>query len=95
MYRSFVTQGNEFEALALLNEASKKHDIPTPDIALRWIQHHSGMIESDGVIVGASSVAQIRENCKASKGGPLPQELVELCEKCWDIVKPKAVNYNQ
>jgi aflatoxin B1 aldehyde reductase len=56
---------------------------------LRWVIWHSQLDASygDGVIIGASSVKQLRENLDILEQGPLPEKLVEIIGKAWNMVK--------
>lgn len=51
--------------------------------ALRWLMHHSGLGEGDGVVLGASSLEQMEENLGACEGGRLPGEVVDVLEDMW------------
>ena len=42
---------------------------------------------SDGVILGASSAVQLKQNCEDSEKGPLPQEVVDALDEACKIVK--------
>ena len=39
-----------------------KHNLRLTEVALRWVQHHGVLTPEDGVILGASSIAQLNEN---------------------------------
>ena len=39
--------------------------------------HHSPLEEADGIILGASSEAQMEQNLKACEGAALPQTVVD------------------
>ena len=47
------------------------------------------------IIIGASSYQQYIENFDAFGGGPLPDELVVLIEKCWQTVAAVAPSYGR
>lgn len=36
-----------------------------------------------GIVIGASSLAQLKENMEYFAKGPLPQEVVDACEDAW------------
>ncbi|KAJ7582760.1 Aldo/keto reductase [Mycena floridula] len=74
-YRARYVNEGYLEALEYLKDVSKEHNIRLTEMALRWVQHHSVLTPEDGVIIGASSVAQLEENCQDSAKGPLPQAL--------------------
>ncbi|KAF8579731.1 Aldo/keto reductase [Ramaria rubella] len=85
--RAEFTEGDQFKALNLLEETCGKHNITVQELALRWLQHHSILLPTDGIVIGASSVEQLRSNVQSSEKGPLPEELVNAAEKAWQIVK--------
>lgn len=63
------------------------------EIALRWVQHHSVLNPEDGIIVGASSAAQLEENCVNSEKGPLPAEVVDALDEAYKAVGFDAPTY--
>ncbi|KAF8578213.1 hypothetical protein K439DRAFT_1362739, partial [Ramaria rubella] len=58
------------------------------------LQHHSVLLPTAGIVIGASSVEQLRSNVLNSEKGPLPEELVNAAEKAWQIVNVKAHWYS-
>ena len=66
-----------------LSQACKKEDLTLKEAALRWMMHHSMLGADDGIIIGASTPEQVRENVRACGGGPLPLSMVELFEGIW------------
>ena len=71
----------------------EKHGLSLIEIALRWVQHHSVLTPSDGVILGASSAAQLEQNCVASEKGPLPEDVVKALDEAYKIVGFDAPPY--
>lgn len=70
-----------------------KHGLRMTEIALRWLQHHSKLTPDDGVIIGASSVSQVLQNCADSEKGPLPDEVVSALDEAYRIVGLDAPPY--
>ncbi|KAG9082300.1 hypothetical protein FS749_006960 [Ceratobasidium sp. UAMH 11750] len=93
MYRARYAKENYFAALESLKTVAAAHDLRLTEIALRWCQHHSVLTPEDGVIIGASSVAQLEQNCADSAKGPLPQEVVEALDAAWDKVGAECPPY--
>ncbi|KAK2754816.1 hypothetical protein FQN54_006709 [Arachnomyces sp. PD_36] len=62
--------------------------------ALRWIIHHSQLQEGDGVVLGASTLAQLTNSIDAVEAGPLPQSLVEMFDELWETVKGSMDPYH-
>ncbi|KAF8837488.1 Aldo/keto reductase [Paxillus ammoniavirescens] len=87
MYRARYLREGFFEALELIKAVAEKYNLRLTEIALRWCQHHSILTETDGVILGASSAAQLKQNCEDSAKGPLPQEVVNALDEACRIVK--------
>lgn len=48
---------------------------------------------SDGVMVGFSSVDQVRGNLDDLNKGPLPGDVVEVLDQAWHVVKTDAANF--
>ncbi|KAF7874061.1 hypothetical protein EAF04_002733 [Stromatinia cepivora] len=59
------------------------HGITPSEAALRWVYYHSALQEGDGVILGASKLAQIPLNAADIAKGPLPSDVAEAVEKMW------------
>ncbi|KZV91064.1 Aldo/keto reductase [Exidia glandulosa HHB12029] len=101
LYRSHYFKDGYFEALdeikAIAASSSwfpfAKYNITTTEIALRWLQHHSVLTPSDGVIIGASSVAQAEQNCADSEKGPLPEEVLAVLDAAWLKVAAISPHY--
>lgn len=70
-----------------MSSRQEKHELRLTEIALRWCQHHSILSMSDGVILGASSAAQLQQNCEDSAKGPLPREVIDALDQACKIVK--------
>ncbi|KAL1728375.1 NADP-dependent oxidoreductase domain-containing protein [Schizophyllum commune] len=63
-----------------LAENLSKYDIPLPEAATRWLQHHSMLDpeKGDRVIIGSSSPEQLETNLKTNALGPLPEEVLQV-----------------
>ena len=64
------------------------------DANFSWLLHHSALSADDGIVLGASSTAQLRQNlraCAASK--PLPAALVDVFDGCWERCRETAYPY--
>jgi aflatoxin B1 aldehyde reductase len=86
------------EAIANLKVACGAASPPVPiaDAAQRWLVHHSQLsaAHGDGVIIGASSVAQMEANLAAClHGGPLPVEVVGAFEEAWALTEGSCPTY--
>jgi len=87
LYRSRYVQEGYLRALELLKPVADAHNLRLTEIALRWLQHHSDLGPEDGVILGASSAAQLAENCADCERGPLPEAVVQALDEAQRMVK--------
>jgi aflatoxin B1 aldehyde reductase len=78
-----------FTAGEMVRQHALQYGIDGHAIGLRWIVWHSQLDArcGDGVIIGASSVKQLEENLGILEQGPLPNQLVHVIGKAWNIVK--------
>ncbi len=60
------------------------------EASLRWLMHHSALGGGDGIILGGSTVEQIRVNVEAARKGELPEKVVEAFEEVWKMVEGEA-----
>ncbi|KAJ7486207.1 NADP-dependent oxidoreductase domain-containing protein [Mycena galericulata] len=56
------------------------------EVSLRWVCFHSALGSGDGVILGASSPAQLVQNVVGIRNGPLPEEVVAAVDAIWHTV---------
>jgi len=90
----FYTDPN-FQALDLIREACAAHGVSLVEATYAWLMHHSVLSGSeDGILLGASSMAQLEENMSACQGSkPLHADVVTAFEKAWAITAPEAFAY--
>jgi aflatoxin B1 aldehyde reductase len=64
-------------------------------VALRWLIHHSQLNaeHNDGVIIGASSLEQLRHNLTAVTEGPLPTDVLTAIDDAALKAQPKWPPY--
>ncbi|KAF4608426.1 hypothetical protein EYR40_000771 [Pleurotus pulmonarius] len=86
MYRARYLQSGYFDAVKQLQTVATKNQLRLTEIALRWCQHHSVLTPEDGIILGASSAAQLEQNCLDSAKGPLPEEVVKALDEAHRVV---------
>jgi len=86
MFRNAFTKGNEFEALEIISKAGASVGLTTQEIALRWLQHHSQLLPSDGVVIGFSSLDHLRSNIADCEKGPLPDSVLEAIEQAHQVL---------
>ncbi|KAJ5391490.1 alcohol dehydrogenase [Penicillium cosmopolitanum] len=85
-----------FEALDKWNAISEAAGIPKAALAYRWVAFHSALDArlGDVLVIGASSLNQVKQTVAALKAGPLPNEVAAQVASLWDIVKNDAVVNN-
>ena len=86
-----------FAALDAITAAASEAELSTLEAAVRWTQHHSAVDASlgDAVLVGVSRIEQLAPIMRASRGGPLPDALVEAFDVANECVKMKSEYYMQ
>jgi len=95
-YRNRYFRDNNFEALRIIQPVVEKNGLTLIETALRWVVHHSKLKVkdgNDGVIIGVSSIDQLKSNLKDLEKGPLPEEVVKVLDEAWLIAKPTAPDY--
>ena len=71
-----------------------KHNLSLPEVAFRWLNHHSKLrMGLDGILIGVSSVGQLDANIEAIQEGPLPEEVVSALDAAWMAVKAGSPPY--
>ena len=84
--------------MELLRKACEKEGISLLEATFRWLLRHSALSpETDGILLGASSVTQLEENLEAcnaaAEKGPLSDELLAVFDQAWDLTKDGAFPY--
>jgi aflatoxin B1 aldehyde reductase len=84
-----------FRALDKLRSLGEREGLTPAEAAFRWLVHHSALSgeAGDGIIVGASTLPQLRENMELLRGGPLSGEVVGVLEQCWQIARCESPSY--
>ncbi|MCJ1381843.1 hypothetical protein MMC17_004955 [Xylographa soralifera] len=97
MYRKRYFRDATFEALRMIEPVAQKHNLTLLEVALRWCVHHSALKMTnggrDGVIIGVSSLDQLKSNLTDLEKGPLPEEVVKVLDEAWLVTKPTTPNY--
>ena len=96
MYRKWYFKDANFEALKVIKPVADKHRLTLLEIAFRWCFHHSKLKVTDGndgVVIGVSSLSQLKMNLTELEKGPLPDEVVETLDLAWQITKASCESY--
>jgi aflatoxin B1 aldehyde reductase len=84
-----------FDVLQELRGACADCGLEPVDVAMSWLVNHS-MLDAgrgDGIILGASSLEHLRQNMAACARPPLPQKIVDILDRGWEIIKPNCFRY--
>ncbi|KAI9799775.1 MAG: hypothetical protein M1833_003894 [Piccolia ochrophora] len=96
MYRKRYFKDSTFDALRVIEPVVQKHNLTLLETALRWVTHHSQLKikdGNDGVIIGVSSLDQLKSNLADLEKGPLPDEVVKVLDEAWMLAKAQSPNY--
>lgn len=89
-YQNRYWHAANFEAVARIAAAAREEDRSLIGVALTWILHHTPI---DGIILGASSLGQLRANLDAAAEGPCSPKLVALCDEVWAKLRGITPSY--
>ncbi|KAH8434314.1 aldo/keto reductase family protein [Aspergillus melleus] len=84
-----------FAALAIIEDAAKRHSLTIPECAYRWLIHHSVLDKQhgDAVIIGASNERQLENNLANLEKETLPQDVLEAMEMAWQKIQEPIRKY--
>lgn len=85
---SYANSPEVASAMKAFVTACKAHDVLPVEVACRWMAHHSLLDEEDGIVLGASKLAQIGNTVAHIRKGPLSADVVKLMDELWESVKP-------
>lgn len=92
MYQDRYWNVRTFEAVDRLKQIATDAGRSLISFAFSWLLHHT---VSDVVILGASSLNQLRQNLEACAMGPLPEDAVAACDRVWKDFRGPVPNYNR
>lgn len=94
-YQDRYWKPSYFAAMEQITAECSACGIAPAEAALRWLLHHSGLdtAAGDAVILGASSAAQLRQNCASAQNGPLPQRIIKAMDSAWQCCRADAPAY--
>lgn len=92
----FYTPSN-FEAISLIRNQCEKDSISMVEATYRWLLRHSALKETDGFLLGASSIEQLDQNFSACMAANLKEGLspgmLSAFDKAWELTKEEAFPY--
>lgn len=87
----FYTDEN-FDAIEMISAACAEANIAMVDATFAWLLRHSALTESDGVLIGASTMSQMSQNLEAcaKAGDELPDIVLQAMNNAWDQKTSRA-----
>jgi aflatoxin B1 aldehyde reductase len=96
-YRKRYWKKSYFDAVNILLSACRQEDITPSEAAFRWLVNHSCLDKSkrDGIVVGASSLEQLKQNIASAAKGSLPDTIMNAFDDAWSEAKAGSPEYFQ
>jgi len=92
MYRDRYWNAQQFAAVERLKEIATAAGLTLIEMSYRWVL---GRDLTDGMLLGASSLDQLRSNLAALGGGVLPPDVTDACDAVWAELRGVAPDYNR
>ncbi|OQE21727.1 hypothetical protein PENSTE_c011G08947 [Penicillium steckii] len=94
LYRKRYMNQPILDAVNMVSQVAEKHGLTLPEVAFRWLNHHSQLrMGKDGILIGVSSIEQLYSNIEATRKDALPEEVVDVLDEAWMCVKPISAEY--
>ncbi|KAK5994317.1 Oxidoreductase sirO [Cladobotryum mycophilum] len=95
LYHNIYNKPTFLQALDKWGKIAEEAGVSKAELAYRWVAYHSYFdSKSDALVIGASSVAQLKQTVAGLKKGPLPDAIVKQVADIWDIVEEEALTNN-
>jgi aryl-alcohol dehydrogenase-like predicted oxidoreductase len=92
MYQDRYWREQNFSAVERLQAIAQQAGRSLISLSLNWLMHHTA---TDCVILGASKLEQLEQNLIVLDEGPLPPDVVELCDEVWKELRGPTPIYNR
>ena len=92
MYRDRYWNKQNFDAIEKFSLIAAKSGISLPELSLRWLLSKPVVTS---VLIGGSKVEQIEANIAAADAGPLPEDVVTMCDEVGNDLKGTMPAYNR
>jgi 1-deoxyxylulose-5-phosphate synthase len=92
MYQERYWHARNFAAVDKLKRASEDAGRSLVDVSLSWLLHHT---QTDSVLLGATKMEQLEENLAACEKGPVPPEVLQVCNEVWAELRSPVPIYNR
>lgn len=85
-----------FDAIGIIQDASRQSGLTMVQIALSWLIHHSRLncSNGDGIIIAASNLEQWETNLN-SFGEKLPNKVLEALDHAWEATSHDCPSYSR
>jgi aryl-alcohol dehydrogenase-like predicted oxidoreductase len=92
MYQDRYWHAQNFAAVEKLKRTSESVGRSLVDVSLSWLLHHT---QTDCVLLGATRMEQLEQNLAASEQGPVPPEVLQVCDDVWAQLHSPVPVYNR
>jgi|SRR6267143_2762576 len=92
MYQDRYWHAQNFAAVDKLKKASQSAGRSLIDVSLNWLLHHT---QTDCVLLGATRIEQLNQNLAACEKGPVPPEVLQVCDEVWRDLRSPVPIYNR
>ena len=94
-YRKRFWKKSYFDAVNRVTNKCREYNIEPVEAAYRWLTNHSFLDcgENDGIIIGASSMKQLKQNMETIHKGELPQQIIDALDIAWSEAKCESPEY--
>jgi 1-deoxyxylulose-5-phosphate synthase len=92
MYQDRYWHAQNFAALEKLKKAAEGAGRSLIDVSFCWLLHHT---QTDCVLLGATCMEQLEHNLAACEKGPLPPEVLKVCDEVWAELRSPVPIYNR
>lgn len=92
MYGTLYNRPALMDALASWEAIAKEEGVSRAQLAYRWVKWNSPLKAEygDALIVGASSVEQVKQTLVGMEEGPLSDKAVKKIDELWETIKHEA-----
>lgn len=92
MYSTMYGRPAYFDALEKWGKIAEEAGISRADLAYRWVKYNSSLKpeHDDAIIVGASSLDQLKQTLQGVNAGPLSADVVKKIDQVWETIKHEA-----
>ncbi|KAF2401386.1 aldehyde reductase [Trichodelitschia bisporula] len=99
LYRELYLKPAFLDALDEWARLAEAEGATKAEVAYRWVSYHSPLSseKGDAIIIGASSLGQLKGTLEGLKRGPLKEETVKAIDVLWEKLKDEAPldNFNR